>query len=133
ILELMRTDDKITAADANLARAYPLRLGTKDESGEIAPYFIEYIRELLDDKFGKQLYEQGLKVYTTLDIDLELAAERSLERQLRRIEAGQYGAYRHTTYEYYVAKNTDITETRNPNSPYLQGSFIAMDPRTGAI
>src|SRR5258708_11667390 len=134
ILELMRTDGKITDADANLARAYPLRLGSKDESGEIAPYFVEYIRELLDAKFGKQLYEQGLKVYTTLDIDLELAAERSLERQLRLIEGGQYGAFRHTSYEYYTTRNTSNDEaTANANSPYIQGSFVAMDPRTGAI
>jgi penicillin-binding protein 1A len=134
ILELMRTGGMITDADANLGRAYPLRLGTKDESGEIAPYFVEYIRELLDEKFGKQLYEQGLKVYTTLDIDLELAAERSLERQLRRIEAGQFGPFRHTTYEYYTTRNTNDDEaTASPNSPYIQGSFVAMDPRTGAI
>ena len=41
------------AAEANLARAYPLRLGTKETSQQIAPYFVEYIRQLLDDKFGK--------------------------------------------------------------------------------
>jgi penicillin-binding protein 1A len=135
IIELMRAAGKISDADANLARSYPLRLGSKDVSGEVAPYFVEYVRELLDDKFGKQLYEQGLKVYTTLDIDLELAAERSLERQLRRIEAGQYGLYRHTTYEYYSTRATknDEDTPQNPNSPYLQGSFVAMDPRTGAI
>jgi penicillin-binding protein 1A len=136
IIELLRDAGKISDADANLARAYPLRLATKDQSGEVAPYFIEYVRQLLDDKFGTQLYEQGLKVYTTLDIDLELAAERSLERQLRRIEAGQYGTYRHTSYEYYANKlsgNSDDESEANPNSPYLQGSFVAMDPRTGAI
>jgi penicillin-binding protein 1A len=134
ILELMRTEGKITDADANLARAFPLRLGTRDESGEIAPYFVEYIRQLLDEKFGKQLYEQGLKVYTTLDIDLELAAERSLDRQMKRIEAGQYGTFRHPSYEYYTTRNTsDDQATASPNSPYLQGSFVAMDPRTGAI
>jgi len=80
ILELMRADGKISDADANLARAYPLRLGSKDESGEIAPDFVEYIRGLLDEKFGKQLYGQGLKVYTTLDIDLELTADLSQAR-----------------------------------------------------
>ena len=132
IIELMRQEGKLTVEDANLARAYPLKLGTKEESGQIAPYFVEYIRQLLDDKFGKQLYEQGLKVYTTLDIDLEAAAERALERQLRRIEAGQYGPYRHTSYEYYIAKHGDDDE-QPQNSPYLQGVFIAMDPRTGAI
>ena len=132
IIELMRQEGKLSAADANLARAYPLKLGTKEESGQIAPYFVEYIRRLLDDKFGRQLYEQGLKVYTTLDIDLEAAAERALERQLRRIEAGQYGPYKRTSYEYYMAKHGDDDE-QPQNSPYLQGAFIAMDPRNGAI
>ena len=132
ILELMRQAGKLSDADANLARAYPLKLGTKVESGQVAPYFVEYIRQQLDDKFGKQLYEQGLKVYTTLDVDLEAAAERSLERQMRRIEAGQYGTYKHTSYEYYIAKHGD-DEEQPQNSPYLQGAFIAMDPRTGAI
>jgi penicillin-binding protein 1A len=132
ILELMRQDGKLSDADANLARAYPLKLGTKEVSGQIAPYFVEYIRQLLDEKFGRQLYEQGLKVYTTLDIDLEASAERALERQLRRIEAGQYGRYSHTTYEYYIAKHGDDAE-QPQNSPYLQGAFIAIDPRTGAI
>jgi penicillin-binding protein 1A len=132
IIELMRQAGKLSDAEANLARAYPMKLGTKEESGQVAPYFVEYIRQLLDDKFGKQLYEQGLKVYTTLDIDLEAAAERALERQMRRIEAGQYGAYRHTSYEYYISKHGDDDE-QPQNSPYLQGAFIAMDPRTGAI
>src|SRR4051812_18222209 len=132
IIELMRQGNKITDADANLARAYPLKLGTKVESGQLAPYFVEYIRQQLDEKFGKQLYEQGLKVYTTLDVDMEAAAERALERQLRRIEAGQFGPYKHTTYEYYIAKHGDDEEPPE-NSPYLQGAFIAMDPRTGAI
>src|SRR5438105_11301624 len=116
----MRQTAKRNAADAKLARAYPMKLGTKDETGQIAPYFVEYIRQLLDDKFGKQLYEQGLKVYTTLDVDLEAAAERALERQMRRIEAGQYGPYRHTSYEYYIAKHGD-DEEQPQNSPYLQG------------
>ncbi|HEY6220461.1 MAG TPA: PBP1A family penicillin-binding protein [Gemmatimonadaceae bacterium] len=136
IVELLRADGKISDADANLARAYPMRLASKDQAGDVAPYFVEYVRQLLDDKFGTQLYEQGLKVYTTLDIDLELAAERSLERQLRRIEAGQYGKYRHTSYEYYTTRlsgNDDDQTSKSPNSPYLQGSFVAMDPRTGAI
>jgi penicillin-binding protein 1A len=135
IIELMRDAGKISDGDANLARAYPYRPGSRDESGEVAPYFVEYIREILDEKFGKQLYEQGLKVYTTLDIDLELAAERSLERQMKRIEAGQYTAYRHPTYEAYITRNANTADEpkENPNSPYLQDAFVAMDPRTGAI
>ena len=133
VLELMRQDGVISDNDAGLAKAYPLRLARKTESGETAPYFVEWIRQLLDAQFGRQLYEQGLKVYTTLDIDLQSAAERALERQLRAIEGGRYGNYRHTSYERYQAQASDGEDRDTPHSPYLQGSFVAMDPRNGAI
>ena len=134
IIELMRRDGEISDADASLAKAYPLRLARKTDAGEFAPYFVEWVRQQLDDQFGRQLYEQGLKVYTTLDPELQSAAERALETQLRAIESGRYGAYKHITYEKYVAQASDNDQENNtPNSPYLQGAFVAMDPRDGSI
>lgn len=133
VIEVMRREGMISDADASLAKAYPLRLATKTESGDVAPYFVEWIRQLLDQQFGQQLYEQGLKVFTTLDLDLQSAAERAMERQLRAIEAGNYGTYRHESYEQYLAQAGTREERDSPNTPYLQGAFIAMDPRTGAV
>ncbi len=133
IIELMRRDGKISAGDASLAKAYPLRLGRKTESGEIAQYFVEWVRQKLDEQFGRQLYEQGLKVYTTLDLDMQSAAERALEAQLRAIEGGKYGKFSHVTYEQYVARSEGSDDPAAPNSPYLQGAFIALDPRSGAV
>jgi len=134
VIDLMRDGGIINGEQASEAKAYPLRLATRVEAGEIAPYFVEWIRQQLDDKFGKQLYEQGLKVYTTLDLDLQSAAERSMERQMRAIEAGKYGSFPHMSYERYMARaSDDEDQTASPNSPYLQGAFIAMDPRTGAV
>lgn len=132
VIELMREQGYITAAEASLARAYPLRLATKVESGETAPYFVEWVRRQLEARFGRQIYDQGLNVYTTLDLDLQSAAERAMERQLRAIEAGKFGPYRHTTYERYIAELTS-GETGAGASPYLQGAFVAIDPRTGGI
>ncbi len=132
IIGLMRDGNVINASQASEAQAYPLRLATKVETGELAPYFVEWVRQQLDDKFGQQLYEQGLKVYTTLDLDLQSAAERTMERQVRAIEAGKYGKFPHVGYESYLAKSNDDDQNA-PNSPYLQDAFIAMDPRTGAV
>ncbi len=134
VLELMRRAGAISKADASLARAYPLRLARRrGGTGETAPYFVEYVRRLLDEKFGKQLYEQGLKVYTTLDLDLQGSAERALDRQLRAVESGQYGPFPHRTYESYIARASSGTMDESGVSPYLQGAFIALDPRTGAL
>jgi len=133
VLEVMREQGVISDADASLAKAYPLQLARKSEAGDVAPYFVEWIRQQLEQQFGQRLYEQGLKVYTTLDVDLQSAAERALENQMRAVEAGKYGPFKHTTFEAYLAKASDRTGEPAANSPYLQGAFVAMDPRTGAV
>jgi penicillin-binding protein 1A len=135
VLELMRTQHVISDADASLAKAYPLQLAQKTETGDVAPYFVEWIRKQLDEQFGKQLYEQGLRVYTTLDIDMQLAAERALEQQLRAIEGGKMGKYNFTTYEQYFARSADDDRPGSSTgiTPYLQGAFVAMDPKTGGV
>ncbi len=133
VLELMRRARTVSDADASLAKASPLQLAERAESGDIAPYFVEWVRQDLEDHFGKRLYDEGLKVYTSLDIDMQTAAERALENQLQAIEAGRHGAYKHLTYEAYLARSAEGGERGAANSPYLQGAFVALDPATGAV
>ncbi len=133
VLELMRRGGAITNEDASLAKSYPLQLAERTESGDVAPYFVEWVRQELEQHFGKRVYDEGLKVYTTLDVDMQTAAERALENQLQAIEGGRHGAYKHLTYEAYLARSAEGGETGAANSPYLQGSFVAIDPRTGAV
>ncbi|HUF28058.1 MAG TPA: PBP1A family penicillin-binding protein [Gemmatimonadaceae bacterium] len=133
VIELMRREGAVGANDANLARAYPLQLARRTESGDIAPYFVEWVRRQLDAQFGQQLYEQGLRVFTTLDLDMQSAAERAMESQLRRIESSDLGRYTHTTYEAYIARSAAGGENGGPNSPYLQGALVSLDPRTGSV
>ncbi|CAN5171808.1 PBP1A family penicillin-binding protein [soil metagenome] len=134
VIEVMRSGGGISDADASLASAYPLQLARKSEAGDVAPYFVEFVRQQLEGQFGQKLYEQGLKVFTTLDVDLQSAAERALENQLKRIESGSYGTYAHPSFESYLSRASErVGEAAAANSPYLQGAFIAMDPRTGSI
>ena len=132
IIELMRRAGKVSDADASLARAYPLRLARRADAGDLAPYFVEWVRHELDEHFGRQLYEQGLKVYTTIDLDMQSAAERAMERQLKAIEGGTYGTFPHPTYEQFLAR-TSTADDNASSSPYLQGAFVAVDPRSGAV
>ena len=134
VIEVMRQERAVSDADASLAKAYPMQLARKSEAGDVAPYFVEWVRQQLENQFGQRLYEQGLKVYTTLDADLQSAAERALENQLRAIESGRFGAYQHVTFESYLSRASERAgEQAAANSPYLQGAFVAMDPRTGAV
>lgn len=133
VLELLRNEHVINDADASLAKAYPLQLAQRTETGDVAPYFVEWVRKQLDEQFGRQLYEQGLKVFTTLDIDMQLAAERAMDQQLRAIEGGKLGPYKYVTFEQYFARAADDDRNTSGVTPYLQGAFVAMDPKTGAV
>ena len=133
VLEIMRKEGAISSTDASLAKAFPLQLGQRTESGDVAPYFVEWVRQQLEEHFGKRLYDEGLKVYTTLDVEMQGAAERAMENQLKAIEAGRAGAYKHLTYEAYTARSAEGGETAAATSPYLQGAFVALDPRSGAV
>ncbi|SVB56066.1 uncharacterized protein METZ01_LOCUS208920, partial [marine metagenome] len=49
-----------------------------------APYFVEHIRQFLEEKYGSsKLYRGGLKVYTTLDIGLQESAQKAIRKHLR--------------------------------------------------
>ncbi len=62
-----------------------------------ADYFVEEVRQLLDDELGDVLYTGGLRIYTTLDPELQERLETELEAQLRRIEDGGFGRFAYRT------------------------------------
>ncbi|MGH7530558.1 MAG: penicillin-binding protein 1A [Gemmatimonadales bacterium] len=140
VLNLMRNQGFITPEDAEFWKAYPLLLTTRRTSyGDVAPYFVEWLRtSYLEPRFGRDLYEKGLRIYTTLDLDLQEAAERALLSQLDEIEAGAYSPEEsnefegRTTYREYVEQGRGGGD-QGPFSPYLQGALVAIDARTGYI
>jgi len=132
VIELMRQQGFLTAEDAEEAKAYPLNLSARQDYGDVAPYFMEWIRQTLQARFGRDLYERGLRVYTTLDLDIQQAAERALEAQLEAIENGTYGRYPRRTFAQYLATANGGAEGRT-STPYLQGAMVAMDVETGAV
>ena len=78
VINNMLEDGKITAQEANRAKATPLRLNRPLEYSP-APYFVEEVRKHLEKKFGSdQVHEGGLRVYTSLDLDLQSAAQQAV-------------------------------------------------------
>lgn len=131
VINLMRDQGYLSELEAERWKAYPIKLSGRQVVSETAPYFVEWVRQQLDARFGPALYERGYRVYTTLDLELQVAAERALEDQLRRIENGEYGPYNHPTYEELLesgelAGGSGVT-------PYLQGALVTMDARTGHV
>src|SRR6202167_3732721 len=79
VINAMLEDGKITAAQAEDARSAPLVLHLQHDPNSLAPYFVEEIRRYLENKYGAdQVHEGGLKVYTSLDVDLQRAANQSV-------------------------------------------------------
>ena len=88
VLYRMLEEHYITREQYQQARDAPLVLGTyKEEAPRVGAYFSEEIRQHIegDPKFGAEmLYQRGLRVYSTLDLAMQQAAETALQRGLRR-------------------------------------------------
>ena len=134
IINLLAEQGSITRQEAERWKAYPLLLASRDDFSGVAEYFVEYIRQQLDARFGPRLYTDGLRIYTTLDLEVQQSAERALDAQLNAIEAGTYGPYRHQTYAAYLEQKAESEDEAGPtNSPYLQGLAVTLEAKTGYI
>ncbi len=79
VINAMLEDGKITAAQAADARSAPLVLHLQNAPNSLAPYFVEEIRRYLETKYGAdQVHGAGLKVYTTIDVELQKAANQAV-------------------------------------------------------
>jgi penicillin-binding protein 1A len=75
----MLKDHKITAQQANEAKAAPLGLKIEPPANTEAPYFVEEVRRQLERDYGvDEVHGAGLRVYTTLDLDLQHTAEKAV-------------------------------------------------------
>jgi penicillin-binding protein 1A len=133
VIGLMRDNGKLGNDEAGRWKAYPLRLSARSDFSGVADYFVEYVRQILQTRFGSDLYREGYRIYTTLDLDMQLTAERALEDQLRDIE--KMPGFRHETYAEYQSRKADESSDNDTigNSPYLQGLLVTLDAGTGAI
>lgn len=88
VLPRMAAEGFLSPEEARSAAARPLIVrGQPAPERSTAPYFAEEIRKTLEQNYGADaLYHAGLVVQTTLDIDLQNAANRAIDRGLRRID-----------------------------------------------
>ncbi|MEX2270206.1 MAG: PBP1A family penicillin-binding protein [Vicinamibacterales bacterium] len=87
-LHRMAEEGYITREQSLASQKKPIvTRGEPNQSGSIAPYFAEEVRKQLEAQYGaKALYENGLQVRTTLDADLQAAANAALDEGLRRLD-----------------------------------------------
>lgn len=130
ILMSMLDTGVITEESMNQATEEPIEVLPKGSGGRKAPYFVEMVRLYLDEAYGsRQVYEAGFVVHTTLDLDLQEAAEKALEDHLVEIERQ---TRKKVTKASYDTSSTRPAE-RPTVTPYLQASAVAIDPTTGFV
>jgi penicillin-binding protein 1A len=79
VLAEMLQDKKISLEDEQMARNAPLGLHLEPPANSEAPYFVEEVRRQLEREYGvDEVHGAGLRVYTTLDLDLQRAAQKSV-------------------------------------------------------
>src|SRR5688572_27821525 len=120
VLQAMRDSGAIDAKTHDAATEQPLHLADKLRNEEaFGQYFKEEVRQQLVEQFGwERVYQGGLKVYTTLDLDMQKAAESEVARGLEEIEQRQARGRRR--------------DAPAPTDP-LQAALVAMDPHTGEV
>jgi penicillin-binding protein 1A len=116
ILNRMVEEGFISHGDLLKALQTPLKIRSKpNEYLEKAPHFVEHVRRYIEEKYGKEaLYKNGLHVYTTVDLDIQRAAQEAMESGLREIEKR----------ENYLPVGMSLS---------LEGALVCFDLETGYI
>jgi penicillin-binding protein 1A len=80
VLSRMVAEEKITRQAGEAAQKLLLGLHVQYPRNDLAPYFVEEIRKYLERSYGTEaVHERGLRVYTTLDVGMQRAANRALK------------------------------------------------------
>jgi penicillin-binding protein 1A len=124
VLSEMLDDGKITLAQANAAKAAPLGLHLEPPANSVAPYFVEEVRRQLEKQYGvEQVHGAGLRVFTTLDLDLQLVANKAVLEGTAAYERrhGWKGRLPNA-----VLDGADIESYRHPDwaQPLDKGSYV---------
>ncbi|MBD0369438.1 MAG: PBP1A family penicillin-binding protein [Pyrinomonadaceae bacterium] len=112
VLGTMVRDGAITLEEARAASREPLKLApVQDTSTSLAPYFVDYVNRMIESELSQASSEdeRGLRVYTTIDPELQQLAETSIRKQLERLD------------KVYSGKATP------------QAALVALDPKTGDV
>jgi penicillin-binding protein 1A len=126
VLSTMVSSGAIDATAAERAKSAPVTINNALEIKEtFGLYFKEQVRRELVERFGWQrVYQGGLRVYSTIDSDVQKAAEGLLEDGLQDIE--RRSGFKHV-------KRAAATTVAGEAPEYLQGALMAMDPSTGHV
>src|SRR5437879_9570340 len=139
VLRRMEEEGKITPAEEVATRKSPLGLHIQYPRNDLAPYFFEDIRKYLEATYGTEaVHERGLRVYTTLNVKMQRAANQSIRDGLHSYDRrhgwrgglpnlikdnlGKLDAYEDEDWRHAIEKGS-----------YVTGLVMAVDDRSATI
>lgn len=141
-LRVMSSEGFITDKQADEAISTPLCTDIhRPEVEQEWSYFSEYIRKYLVNRYGwSAVYEQGLRVHTTLDPDIQMLAEQAIDSVLTSMEpvwdsvSGEFtNNGERLRFESSYAHWQTVQDTTSGAPDYIQGALVAVDPQTGYV
>ncbi|HXB62413.1 MAG TPA: transglycosylase domain-containing protein [Acidobacteriaceae bacterium] len=125
VLDGMVETGAISQLEADRAKAEPLRLAPPNVDASEAPYFVDLVHDQLMQKLGdRDINREGLRIYTSLDPDLQRMASDAMEEGMKNVDA------------LVMAKHTHRTKygmSVDPNVVLPQVALIALNPHTGQV
>jgi penicillin-binding protein 1A len=124
VLSEMQHDGKISAAEEQKAQAAPLGLRIEQPANSVAPYFVEEVRRQLEKQYGvEEVHGAGLRVDTTIDLDLQAVANKAILDGTATYERrrGWQG-----NLQNVVLANLDAEAYRHPDwtQPVAEGTYM---------
>jgi penicillin-binding protein 1A len=130
VLRTMVENDCLARNQLASVQGAPLGLLERKAERRSGSYFLEYVRQYLESRYGtEQLYRDGLTVETTIDPAAQLLAEEEMEAYLRYLEERMAypNTYASVTARFEAGQQVPAREQ------YLQGGVLVLDPQNGAI
>lgn len=139
VLDLMAENGKISRAQARAAQQTPLGLNlTYPQNSTVAPYFVEEIRQKLEQEFGPEaVHQDGLRAYTTLNAPMQREAVQAVRDGLHAYDRrhGWRGNLPNIFHDHLgTLRSYESPDWREPVEPgeYVTGLITAVD-RSAAV
>ena len=132
VLDSMVETGAITRAQADAAKATPLKLSAPNVEASDAPYFVDLVKDTLSNEHTEtDLNENAYRIYTTLDPDLQRAAAEAVSEGIKLVD-DQVAKQRTRRVKVGTGRDAKIDQTI-ATGPIPQVALVALDPHTGEV
>jgi len=132
VLNRMAENGFVSPERAKASADEPVPATRPPMSGIQAPFFVEQVRRQLEPKYGYDaLWRGGMRIYTTLDMRMQRAAEAVMEKSLVDFDKQAEETWKRKLKEEAAGTEPPTVSTSPP--PAVQGAFVILDVKTGAV